>query len=388
MKSILSLLYIHRFAALCFLTGIVLRFTVMLFGHNYDFDSWKIVGEIASRLGNVYALTPRYNYAPVFLSLLGLGYKITAVFPHHIFFFRCFIISILTLADLGIACYIYKNMPRSTALTTAILFFLNPISIIITGYHNQFDNIAVLLVLIAATFYNASKNFTIRDILFIFFLTLSLLTKHLAVFFLFWLFIRDDLPFSKKLAYICVPVLLFLTSFIPFWRGADGIINNVFIYGSHNNFPLLRPFLELLHVPSVLYIAIFITLLCTAGLYFRAMPLKKSIILYTICLTAFSSAIANQYLVIPLAGLFILTRYTKYFYILVIGIYLILKEFFSIIMRQAPFPFAEASTPGIICFDFYQIAVYILLFTIIKCYLGSLKSTNKQPIDSKSGHFI
>jgi len=44
----------------------------------------------------------------------------------------------LSLVDLGIFFVLWKKFGRPAAA----LFFLNPISVIITGYQSQFDNLA------------------------------------------------------------------------------------------------------------------------------------------------------------------------------------------------------------------------------------------------------
>jgi hypothetical protein len=50
--------------------GLAARFFFTTFGHNYDLDSDTIVAEIVDQGGNVYADTPRYNYAPVWFNVL------------------------------------------------------------------------------------------------------------------------------------------------------------------------------------------------------------------------------------------------------------------------------------------------------------------------------
>ena len=56
--------------------GIMLRFIAMSLGHNYDFESYCVVGEIAGNLKNVYANTVRYNYGPIFFMIQGTLYRL------------------------------------------------------------------------------------------------------------------------------------------------------------------------------------------------------------------------------------------------------------------------------------------------------------------------
>src|SRR3990172_7804576 len=126
--------------------GIGLRLSVMTLGHNVDFDSFLIVARLMHLGSNVYANTARYNYGPIWFNLLyivdSIAYHIS---PNHELIFRYTLVSFLSLVDAGIALI----LQRKVNLTTAVVFMLNPISIIITGYHNQFDNLAVFLGLLS-----------------------------------------------------------------------------------------------------------------------------------------------------------------------------------------------------------------------------------------------
>ena len=90
--------------------GVMLRYIVMVLGHNFDFDSYCIVGEISGNLRNVYAETSRYNYAPIFLMIQGLLYRISQIKPDDwILIYRVLIVTVLTIADLGIAAFIARK---------------------------------------------------------------------------------------------------------------------------------------------------------------------------------------------------------------------------------------------------------------------------------------
>ena len=156
--------------------GILLRFAVMSFGHNFDFESYCIVGDISGHFRNVYAETSRYNYGVIFSWIQGFLYRIAEIKSENFAVtYRIYIVATLTMADLGITYFIAKRH----SLRKAIIFFLNPISIIITGYHNQFDNIAIVLALLMLVFYNEEDKFNKKDIGFILIFTLSLMTKHI-----------------------------------------------------------------------------------------------------------------------------------------------------------------------------------------------------------------
>lgn len=299
---------------LLFGVGIMLRYYVMSFGSNFDFESYTIVGELASQGKNIYAETNRYNYAFLFSWIQGITYVLAEL--HFLDFFstyRILMVSVLTLADLGIAMWLGYRY----SLKIAIIFFLNPISIIITGYHNQFDNIAILFALLSISFHDESEQMQKRDWISVLFLSLSLLTKHILFMFFAWLLLRDGLhnkkTWGKRVCYSVIPPFVFLCSFIPYIvqsRAAlQGILENVFFYRSYNNFPLLALFLSPLgyDVKSLPYnFLTYVGVLLILGLLMRKASYEKSLLTYFISMVAFSSAIANQSLIIPIAGLLVL----------------------------------------------------------------------------------
>ena len=284
--------------------GIIARFLVMAWGHNYDFESYKIVGEIVSKGGNIYAETHRYNYAFVFSIIQGLGFRIFGAYEE---LFRVYIVGILTLADVGIMLWINNRYNYKMGM----LFFLNPISIIITGYHNQFDNIAVLFALIASSYFDEdSESLTKNDFIAIAFLTLSMLTKHVLFMFLLWIFFRKNkVGFTKKVAYSLIPMIVFLISFIPYVIGNEaaftGVIKHVFLYRSYNNYPLLSYLLKLIMLPNRFYFIVYLILMIVLGVAYREKSFGDMLLLYFVCMVAFSSAIANQYLIIPIVTLIV-----------------------------------------------------------------------------------
>src|ERR1017187_4933621 len=130
-----------RGVALVLLIGLAARMAAAACGHNYDMESYFIVTKILAAGDNVYAETQRYNYGPVwFLVLHGLD----LIARHHETVLRWLVAIFLSLADVGIFTLLYRQAGR----LAATLFFLNPISILITGFHSQFDNFALCLGLL------------------------------------------------------------------------------------------------------------------------------------------------------------------------------------------------------------------------------------------------
>ena len=292
--------------------GIMARFLVMVWGYNFDFESYKSVGDIVSKGGNVYAETSRYNYAFIFSVIQGIGFSIFGKYEE---LFRVYIVGLLTTADIGIFLWIKKKYN----LQKGLLFFLNPISVIITGYHNQFDNIAVLFALLASSYFDEeSQELTKKDCIAILFLTLSMLTKHILFLFLVWIFFRKKQQgLLKRIAYSFTPVVAFMISFIPFvvdnQAALTGVIENVFSYRSYNNFPLLRYIFKIIMIPNQFYFLIYLIIMILLGLVYRKKTFGNLLLLYLVCMVTFSSAIANQYLIIPIVALVVYEK-TRYFY--------------------------------------------------------------------------
>lgn len=294
----------------------------MLYGHNFDFDSYLIVGDIVSQGGNVYEETSRYNYGPIFSWLQGFLYtisKILAVNSGH-GIYRLLMVTVLLVTDLSIAYWCYKKY----SWKIAIVFFLNPISIIITGFHNQFDNIAILFMLIASCYYNERKSFGWDDFLFVVFFAISLSTKHIFFFFPFWILLSSNLPIKKRLLYSSLPCLIFFLCFIPYIQyGYEGIRDNVFLYKSFNNVPLIGRLFFMFNTEKLFYL--FILLLGCFGFLFRKACINDKILNYTLVLIAFSSAVANQYLVIPILAFLVYSINLKYIYLLCGFVFLLIN---------------------------------------------------------------
>lgn len=284
--------------------GVIVRFLAMARGYNFDFESYKIVGDIMVNGGNVYAETTRYNYGPIWFTILGIFREVGSLFANPDIIFRSLIVGLLTAVDLAIALVLKKRF----GVWAFVLFFLNPVSIIISGYHNQFDSIAILIGLLGLAVYEKAnpdkldRNHVYAALL----IGLSLMTKHIFFFLPVWLFLRAK-TLRTKLFILFAPVALFALAFLPFWpNGHQGIIQNVFLYKSFANAPLLHSFvspgIQALVSPAVV---LFIALLFV-GFLTRKLPPVVAGLWYLITLVAFSPAIANQYLAIAMPAVIVL----------------------------------------------------------------------------------
>ncbi len=290
---------------LCILAGVVIRFVFMSLGNHFDFGAYQQVGALATEGKNIYASTRLYNYGPVWFILLGTLWKSSLYFAHNILSFKIFIVSLLTMTDFLIA----KIISDRTGNFWGAVFFLNPISMVVSGYSNQFDNIAVLIAAYGVScLEKSSRKYDIAGVIL---LSLSLITKHILFAFPLWILFNKNIDTRRKILYAFVPPLVFFLSFAQYWNeGANGIINNVFLYKSFNNFPLLAfdaidslgfciPFRDKIGLP------IFFALMAFGAYIFRREKIFDMFLLYTMSLVCFSSGIISHYFIIPCMALVI-----------------------------------------------------------------------------------
>jgi hypothetical protein len=277
------------------LAGIAARLLVATYGHNYDVDSWRIAANIVDRGGNVYAATARYNYGPVWFNVL---HALNLLAGHNETAFRYLLTGFLSLVDAGIFFILWRKFGK----LAASLFFLNPVSVIITGYHSQFDNCAILSGLLAALLVGDEfdKPISGRKFWGLVVLGISLATKHLLFAFPLWLAIKQK-GILQKFAMILIPVFVFALSFVPYWpEGKQGIIQNVFLYRSATNEYFYRLFVPM----GVQFMfnsqMLWVLLLAIFAFIYRQKNTVESLLLYTCVLVATSPAIVNQYLAIPI----------------------------------------------------------------------------------------
>lgn len=276
--------------------GIWLRFLATGGGFNYDFVSYRIIAEILERRGLVYMETWRYNYGPVWFYVLRVLDLIGRALPGDPQVnFRLALVALLTAVDLAIWAILDRRYGRLVGL----LFFLNPISILITGYHNQFDNLAIALGMVGVQLYGEpdERALSRRKLAGVAVLGLSLMTKHLLFLFPFWLALRQQ-GWRTRAVVIMVPVAIFLAGFLPYWSAQQiGIVEHVFRYQSADNGPLYRLLPEVLHELGIARLLWF-ALLIGGAFVFRRFDGFESLLFYSGLMVAGSPALANQYLAI------------------------------------------------------------------------------------------
>jgi hypothetical protein len=287
------------FLGVSILLGVTLRMWAQKSFRNYDFESYLLVSKLLPAGENPYSLG-RYNYGPNWMFFL--------TFTRSIFedpdAFRLLLAITLTLADIGIAVILFK---RGYPLAS-LLIMISPISVAITGQHQQFDNIAIFLLLTAMYLYRPADNqaWTRNDTYVLILISLSITTKHVFVFFLFWFALKQP-TIRKAIIFLVVPVVLFVLSLAPFLLNSpQAVIESVFLYSGYNNAPLLSiviPNLEEMDsFGRRLQQSVFVVMVLATGLLLRKFPPFTLALVYTVTIVVFTSALADQYLAIAVIG--------------------------------------------------------------------------------------
>jgi hypothetical protein len=313
----------YFFLFIC-LISIILKLQISKLGHNFDFESQTIIVKSISEGFNPWD-TDRYNYGPIYAWILYFFYYFSG---DDWLLFRELNIIFLSFIDIFISLILWKINKKYISL----VFLLNPISLIISGYHNQFDNLAILPIIII--FFLTFKN-KISKLNIIFLLSLSIATKHIFVFlpfFLIYYFYKNKFNIFTLL----LPYLIFMLSFVPYLipfihnsplnKTSEKIINNVFFYSSTGNTPLLSLLFNSDAPSRIISFITFIFGLLIFGVLIQKLNFIDLFLIYTLVLLIFSPSLANQYLVIPLIAVLYYRSIFSYLYIIYSTLFLMHDE--------------------------------------------------------------
>jgi hypothetical protein len=281
------------------LIGVALRFALAAYGHNFDIASYRIVADLVANGKSVYAETERYNYGPIWFHVLHYLDLLPSVSPDPLWALRWKVVTFLTGVDIIIAALFL----RWYGILAAILFLLNPISIIITGYHSQFDNFAILIAILAARLIgDRDRSSDFQKISGFVLIGVSLIIKHIAFMFPIWLFFGFRSGRMKILS-VLVPYGLFLLSFVPYYGSLSGIVRHVLLCHSVPNGPFWKEIAPGFVANKLALPIFFLGAMVLVGLYWRKRNAPEALWLYLTSLVVFSSSIANQYLAIPVSAI-------------------------------------------------------------------------------------
>jgi hypothetical protein len=295
--------------------GMALRIGLATRGHNYDMDSWRMTADLVVEGRNVYANTFRHPYGPTWFLLLGglrwihdtLG--VARLGPES---FHILIAAFLSLADVGIALLLF----RFFGMVAALLFILNPVSILLTGYHSQIDNLAILPGLAAWLMIRSSiswRSLAGSAAL----LALSLSIKHVLIFFPIWLLMCAQLgSFPRRFVHACLTFGLLALIVLPFIRAPGawtGFYRDVIVYDAPANHTLLAHLIDLFMPPQafdtffglganvMLRRAFFVGMIWMGWIVARRRH-DELFWCYLLSIVVLTYSMADQYLAIPLVA--------------------------------------------------------------------------------------
>jgi hypothetical protein len=284
-----------------FLAALVIRVLFFLaLQQNWDSRWYAAVVAQLERGEDLFHGPTFYSYSPFWAHFLrGLN---SLALPLGVPLYRA-VGCVLLLTDLCTAFVVYgiarRAMKQTPALAAgaALLFFLNPISVFATGHHNQFENVAILFLLVAVFFAGQQP---LRSLPVVAAMSLSLLVKHITLFHPL-LFIRskrrDGLaPFAGL-----VPYFVFVLSFLPYWRTREQMVKNVLGYRSMSETYGTALLTELHVVPDWVPRALFFLAAAVGVLAFRRLEVGRACLLLFLLLLLFLPGIAEYYLIWPIA---------------------------------------------------------------------------------------
>ncbi|MBI1305537.1 MAG: hypothetical protein GC181_02855 [Bacteroidetes bacterium] len=360
---------------LTFAASVFLRLLSVYLGRSFDAESWFIVGKAAREHLNIYRETSRYNYGPVYSWFLGFIYFINENFSFQYNDFRRMVALFLSLVDIGIGIILWKRFRNLNAL---FLFLLNPLSILCSGYFNQFDNLAILFGISGVLLYfqNEEQN-TLFQIAGVLLFSLSLATKHILFLFPVWVVLNARLTNRQKIEMGLVPVILFALSFVPYLAngGLPGILNNVLGYRSIPQYPLLGWLLEPAEL-GFFSMYIFLGLLLSLGFITRNQNIILQFLIYLSGVVAFSSGMLPNYYVIPMIAVILLGGRLKYFYILWVTLTAVIQD----MMFKG---FTEFMSNSVLNF-ILNISDEVAVFTLVIILVRTLLKIHHQPQNSLS----
>ena len=142
-----------RRARMVFLLILVLRIAIAAqFRGNFDSDSYLIVADAVLSGQNVYAVTDRYNYSPFWAYVVAALWSVSA--PNlGLFVLLAGLLQVaVDVATAGLLLRLARDrlhFAPEEARRAALLFFSNPVSVLISCAHGQFDGLSILFFLAA-----------------------------------------------------------------------------------------------------------------------------------------------------------------------------------------------------------------------------------------------
>lgn len=246
-------------------------FLLFSYPGGYDTESYEIVAGIEARHGNVYAETRRYNYSPLWARLLavfdvlGRVSRLGLLRTVGLFLFAADAATAWLVARLAARVGPARVGAASSGLA-GLLFFANPVSVLVSSRHLQFDGLSIFFLLLAILAFRSAGGgrsaFASAA-----WLSASLLVKHVTWFHPLLFARRDGL---RRAAWYAIPYAVFAASFLPYAASWPEIRDHVFRYRSLSGNYGTEALLLIAGVPSWLPVALFAAAVLGAVWFFGA----------------------------------------------------------------------------------------------------------------------
>jgi len=209
------------------LIGLVIRLICLYFFrnvNNYDLESYSLVGQLTLKGISIYpdVANLHHPYLPFFLYIEALTFYLGSLGGLGSFGTIVIIKIINIIFDLGILYLVYLLSKKN--LKTAFLYAINPVTILITTLHGQFDVIPIFFILL--TIYLLQQKKELASILSFSF---AVLTKTWPILFL--------IPIARKIKnkkllilIIVLPVIFSLIYVLLFKSSLISIIKTLTYY--------------------------------------------------------------------------------------------------------------------------------------------------------------
>ncbi len=173
-----------------------------------------------------------YAYPPLWLAML-VGLQYISWFTQASFVFLSKLPSILS--DVGITLLIFSFFSRpkkqSSAFLWALLYALNPVAVLVSGFHGQIDSIWIFCSLVAWTLFEKNKKLSSAWAL-----SAGIALKVFPVIFL-PLFLKRLPTWKEKILFTFIALMpLSVSMIVPFMLSYREVMNNFVNYGIELNF--------------------------------------------------------------------------------------------------------------------------------------------------------
>ena len=285
---------------------LVLRVAVAArFRGNVDTQSFLIAVQGVLDGQNIYEVTDRYREPPLWAFLSAGLWKASA---SNVGTF-VLLLGLLQVAADAVSTALLARIGRrrlrldaAEARLRALLFFSNPVSVLISCAHGQFDGLSILFLLAALLFAAPSA----RPAGVVSMLSLSVLVKPVTVFHPLLFSRRLRRPGLSDLA-LLAPYAIFAASFLPYAGAFGAIVGHVDLYGGRGGQGALespgglQAFVQPGGAPSVVF-----TIVLLAGIAWtlretRTWELSRACLALFLALLVFSPSWRMQDLVWPVA---------------------------------------------------------------------------------------